>query len=603
MFIDFSNGSEKITLQDFVNKYSSILYHALKLYLLSVNYDITAVTSSAKTLISFRELNNSRVGVKLSSVVTKVTVVTTMSNTNEEIQHYQRKIDKYSSDTKVLLHCLNKLTRLPIGVEHLQATGIGRTVNGMRKAEGAVGETARQLVKRWKEMVAAEDEKSESDGQEDETHDDEDLDVPINHHKHKKVKETKERGSLDDQLPSTSRSKNSSSRSKSPDKQKVGEKRKSLKEGDSSKSTSKSSKKRRHSSQEDSSSQAEDKEGDDVTSRSFADALGSIETVGKKKKSKDKDRHREEKKSKVASTSNFTPPSALAAPPVVKQILAKPIDIRPTDFEISPYYKPLPLKLTTESPPALKSRTTEEALSVAMAQKGSRTKVFSGNRSSGLSYVPTLFETCTRVLQQNIEALEFTGGVPYELLRPVLERATSQQLYALENYNSYLLDDTDELWELLCKKEYKKALPEEMESWRELYLRCHEEREARLKNLTMSHKQSMAKAVPVRTTKLAYVESVAKAPRGAGKPGQIKQGASAVLASMTNAKAGARPFEASTNHPANGAVAVAEVVKMAPPSAARSSTSSSSSSAAAKKPKVAPLMQKTLKLMKNRFRR
>ena len=74
-----------------------------------------------------------------------------MSTTNDEIEHYKRKIDKYSSDPKVgslhcdesimaqfltfmffqvLLHCLNKLTKLPIGVEHLQATGIGRIVNG-----------------------------------------------------------------------------------------------------------------------------------------------------------------------------------------------------------------------------------------------------------------------------------------------------------------------------------------------------------------------------------------------------------------------------------------------------------------------------------------
>jgi hypothetical protein len=32
-----------------------------------------------------------------------------------------------------------------------------------------------------------------------------------------------------------------------------------------------------------------------------------------------------------------------------------------------------------------------------------RTKVFSGNRSSGLAYVPTLFDSCIRVLQQNMD--------------------------------------------------------------------------------------------------------------------------------------------------------------------------------------------------------
>lgn len=71
-------------------------------------------------------------------------------------------------------------------------------------------------------------------------------------------------------------------------------------------------------------------------------------------------------------------------------------------------------------------------------------------------------------------ALEFTGGVPYELLRPVLERASAVQLFALENYNPYLLEDTDELWKVLCQKKFRTAVREEMETWRDLYLVCCE---------------------------------------------------------------------------------------------------------------------------------
>lgn len=67
-------------------------------------------------------------------------------------------------------------------------------------------------------------------------------------------------------------------------------------------------------------------------------------------------------------------------------------------------------------------------------------------------------------------ALEYTGGVPYDLLRPVLERASAQQLYSLEHFNPYLLDDTDELWRILCQKECRKGSREEMESWRDMYL-------------------------------------------------------------------------------------------------------------------------------------
>lgn len=63
--------------------------------------------------------------------------------------------------------------------------------------------------------------------------------------------------------------------------------------------------------------------------------------------------------------------------------------------------------------------------------------------------------------------------------------------------------------------------------------RCFEEREERLKNLTINHKQSMAKATPVRTTKLAYVESVARAPRGIGKAGQVSQAHIHLIADVT----------------------------------------------------------------------
>lgn len=68
----------------------------------------------------------------------------------------------YAFARQIALHCLSKLAKLPIGVQHLQETGIGRTVNGMRKTDGAVGEKARSLVNKWKLMVQAEDDKSES---------------------------------------------------------------------------------------------------------------------------------------------------------------------------------------------------------------------------------------------------------------------------------------------------------------------------------------------------------------------------------------------------------------------------------------------------------
>lgn len=67
-------------------------------------------------------------------------------------------------------------------------------------------------------------------------------------------------------------------------------------------------------------------------------------------------------------------------------------------------------------------------------------------------------------------ALEYTGGIPYEVIKPILERVTAEQLYTFENYNPYLIGETDELWEQHAKKHFKKAERQEYETWRDLYL-------------------------------------------------------------------------------------------------------------------------------------
>lgn len=67
-------------------------------------------------------------------------------------------------------------------------------------------------------------------------------------------------------------------------------------------------------------------------------------------------------------------------------------------------------------------------------------------------------------------ALEYTGGVPYDILKPVLERASAEQLFMLEHYNPYLIEDTDTLWEYHCNKEFRNMERKEMESWRDMYM-------------------------------------------------------------------------------------------------------------------------------------
>jgi len=67
-------------------------------------------------------------------------------------------------------------------------------------------------------------------------------------------------------------------------------------------------------------------------------------------------------------------------------------------------------------------------------------------------------------------ALEYTGGVPYDLLKPVLQHATPDQLFTLEHYNPYLIEDTGELWQFHCQREFRAKQRQDMETAREMYL-------------------------------------------------------------------------------------------------------------------------------------
>lgn len=62
-----------------------------------------------------------------------------------------------------MLHCISQLDRLPVTVHHLQTTGVGRTINALRKIDDGVGDAAKQLVAKWKDMVANASPSSEED--------------------------------------------------------------------------------------------------------------------------------------------------------------------------------------------------------------------------------------------------------------------------------------------------------------------------------------------------------------------------------------------------------------------------------------------------------
>lgn len=176
--------------------------------------------------------------------------------------------------------------------------------------------------------------------------------------------------------------------------------------------------------------------------------------------------------------------------------------------EISADYKPL--RLPELSPKKKVGGQGEEGSYIG--SRFARTKLYTGRARQSLSSVPSLYDACMRVLLDNIDAL-YEVGVPYDIIKPVLEKCTPLQLLHLEDYNPYLIEDTDELWRTHAEKDFRKYLPQEMETWRELYLRKKDEREEKLKNITANIKTSFAKKDPGRLTKMAFVHGPAKPPR------------------------------------------------------------------------------------------
>lgn len=103
---------------------------------------------------------------------------------------------------------------------------------------------------------------------------------------------------------------------------------------------------------------------------------------------------------------------------------------------------------------------------------------------------------CIRILQKNIDgkrsvfvvnqcsydsiskflffifrvALEQIGSIPFDILKPVLQLASPEQLFTIESYNPYLMEDTDVLWEFHGKRKFRNNKRLELETWREMFL-------------------------------------------------------------------------------------------------------------------------------------
>lgn len=648
-----------------------------------------------------------------------------MSSTNnlvDVVRHYQRSIEKHGEDEKRLLHCVTKLFNLPIKFEHLQETGIGKTVNSLRKINGEVGVAAKTLVTKWKAMVVAveepvpepatEEELSKSNGRRPSNEDPEQENKGSNlsigedpngsthrrskdedssksckrekskshsksksgdeKHKHKssrhekkdkekskEAKESKEPKEIKepkthsekksngehkskDASRSSSSSGHKSSKSEShkvePSKSKHDKDKSSKEKHSKHKSSSSKSAKRSHSptrTEEDAQkakipkikakSEEDSADGfDSSMGANFDDVLGMLNVpMSSKKSSHSSSKNKLAPKPTTVPAPSSNPSTTASATlgsipiPIIKptstkkpELLAPTAKLEPLDPSIalelptiSNNYKPMPLNQTvmdvvfnqggSQRPQPSRYFNESEALAQGISSKTMRTKIYSGVRTGQILQVPSLFNLCIRVLQKNIDGLEFTGGVPFDLLRPVLERATPQQLLNFEEYNPYLMDDSDVLWKQHVQRHCRSQQREEMETWREMFLRCQEEKERKLSSLAESIKASQKiSEAPVRKTQLAFVDSMVKPPRSV----QRKQEQFGTRGKLIATPA-ARVASLSSVTPNAAKVGDARLRVLA---AARDTAQVA---AAPMRSKKAPLMAKTLQFMRGRHKR
>ncbi|XP_050433259.1 transcription elongation factor B polypeptide 3 [Adelges cooleyi] len=610
-----------------------------------------------------------------------------MHKLNDVIEHYKRHINKAcaANDNDKIMYCITKLTRLPITVQNLQKTGIGRVVNSLRKDEGNIGEAAKTLVLKWKNVVKVEEsenfyQRDDNSGDEhyevSSTNDNEELQISQNitssvastSYYNKSIEsnlpnETNESDSNNssDQESSHRRHSDDKTKYKKIKKEKDCKKRKDSdsshaddhRDGHSSKKVKREHKYDKHDSAKHKKHSTNEHETKVSSSKSSIDKKYSESSVKKEKKSSHsdskKDKHKSEskshkdksesksshrdksesKKSYKEKTSNDSKPStsssissktfeeALLGFPVLKKKNTKTKNREmssrssssenefsppPTHSNLAPLsldpeelianYKPLPQlerkkKITADD---------IDPLASIMTTKNMRTKVYSGNKSTYYTEVPKLHDICVQIIKDNLDALEYTGGVPFVILEPILKYATADQLYRLEQYNEYLIEDTGSFWEFHCKKEFRNKVPEDDEPWRDFYIRCLQERETKLARLRQNINANQAASTPVRKTQMAFLNSTVKPPRNiANKQAKYHAASETKINILNKSMMG----EHST---AESLSANRKSTAMATGTAISLSASSATPPGIIKKRK-APLMQKALQLIKSRYKR
>jgi len=137
-----------------------------------------------------------------------------------------------------------------------------------------------------------------------------------------------------------------------------------------------------------------------------------------------------------------------------------------------------------------------------LKSRNNRTLIYSGSKKNADPVENVKFNI------HNIFTLGEIDKVPFITLRPVLEKLSPSRLTSLEKKHPHLLKDTDCLWQLHIRKEFKNAIILDNTSFRDMYLKLTLEREKKLDIIKQKVAASKAKIIEDRKAKLLNLEYI-----------------------------------------------------------------------------------------------
>uniref|UniRef100_A0A3Q2DCS8 Elongin A, like n=1 Tax=Cyprinodon variegatus TaxID=28743 RepID=A0A3Q2DCS8_CYPVA len=354
-----------------------------------------------------------------------------MARNSDVVKKIMRFKLQLSDAAEPVLKILQKLKDLDITLDILSETGIGKTVNSLRRHKQA-GELAKSLVKVWKKLVSKES-------------------ASVVCKLKKQNGDTMLGGKSYEGTPKKHRS----------------ESRQKLKGEKESCTKAKPSKE----------SSVKEKEPFPSCNKHLKTLKGAKDCRLLEMSSSSEAQNRKRKK---ANDEKHGDPQYKSDPESKKYSKSIKIQIRHRDAESNTMTVVDIFFIEVEKEPDF----CEEESAVFTGQRlNKKMQVYSGAKTLFLPTMMSLYQQCIRTLQNNLNLLYETGGVPFELLEPVLERCTPEQLLRIEEFNP-VRRLTDHLWGKHCQRDFKDCKLQEYESWKEMYIRLSEERERKLKKLT-----------------------------------------------------------------------------------------------------------------------